>query len=424
MEIENSPRDARYVLMFKDNPVCDVEYDVSSALVRSIERIENPELLPPRAVREGKANAVLLGSWWQDRFAPRDRLPRVLQHSPEFSKVFAASMGMSLSDHYWMKPADSAARWSELNFFDNPFSDEIGRDLLGTGKRSSLQDVEDLRSPSLTTNGALAKFWRIDPSSGKRQLCKSADPGDREALNEVAVSAALACFLEPEDFTPYWAEEFDGKAWSVCDSFLDGMHDFVPVYDAVPGLSCDEEGFDLLRRFAEEHGIEGFDKAVSQMFVVDALVANTDRHLGNFGFLRNADTLEYERFAPIFDSGRSLWCPASERRSFAPFARNVNEQLGLLLDVSWLDFKKLDKAPAAMREALTSLGIEASEADRVFENALYQSELVEFAAEEFHAPARKPAFEKSKLKAREAADASNQRRLGRSRERSSGCQTR
>ena len=43
----------------------------------------------------------------------------------------------------------------------------------------------------------------------------------------------------------------------------------------------------------------------SKMIVCDGLPANTDRHLRNFGFIRNTDTLEW-RFAPLFDSGNSL----------------------------------------------------------------------------------------------------------------------
>jgi hypothetical protein len=41
------------------------------------------------------------------------------------------------------------------------------------------------------------------------------------------------------------------------------------------------------------------------MFVMDALVGNFDRHNGNFGFLFNRDTSEYE-IAPVYDCGSCL----------------------------------------------------------------------------------------------------------------------
>ena len=38
----------------------------------------------------------------------------------------------------------------------------------------------------------------------------------------------------------------------------------------------------------------------------DALILNTDRHLGNFGFLFDNQTMEVKTAAPIFDHNRSL----------------------------------------------------------------------------------------------------------------------
>ena len=43
------------------------------------------------------------------------------------------------------------------------------------------------------------------------------------------------------------------------------------------------------------------------MLQFDYLINNTDRHFGNFGFIRNVNTLEFQGVAPIFDNGNSLW---------------------------------------------------------------------------------------------------------------------
>ena len=48
------------------------------------------------------------------------------------------------------------------------------------------------------------------------------------------------------------------------------------------------------------------------MFVFDALICNTDRHFGNFGFLVDNHTNKIIDNAPIFDNGLSLWCYAME----------------------------------------------------------------------------------------------------------------
>jgi hypothetical protein len=79
-------------------------------------------------------------------------------------------------------------------------------------------------------------------------------------------------------------------------------------------------------------------------------MANTDRHLRNFGFLRNPDTLEWLGIAPIFDTERSLLLnklnPTSSqiRYSSNPFNENQFEQLDLLVNDKKLklDFSKLN----------------------------------------------------------------------------------
>ena len=42
------------------------------------------------------------------------------------------------------------------------------------------------------------------------------------------------------------------------------------------------------------------------MCVLDAVVLNVDRHLGNFGVMFNTDAMCIERMAPIYDHNRSL----------------------------------------------------------------------------------------------------------------------
>ena len=43
-----------------------------------------------------------------------------------------------------------------------------------------------------------------------------------------------------------------------------------------------------------------------RMFVLDALILNIDRHLGNVGFLFDNDTMQITGMAPVYDNNRSL----------------------------------------------------------------------------------------------------------------------
>ena len=49
------------------------------------------------------------------------------------------------------------------------------------------------------------------------------------------------------------------------------------------------------------------------MIILDFIMANEDRHLGNFGVIRDVESLQWVAICPIFDTGRSLnnkyWFP-------------------------------------------------------------------------------------------------------------------
>ena len=70
------------------------------------------------------------------------------------------------------------------------------------------------------------------------------------------------------------------------------------------------------------------------MLVFDHLIHNTDRHEKNFGFIRDAETLKIERFAPLFDNGSSFaWnCSLSSSHSpeTKPFCETREAQLALV----------------------------------------------------------------------------------------------
>ena len=58
----------------------------------------------------------------------------------------------------------------------------------------------------------------------------------------------------------------------------------------------------------QEHGVPDVNKAMDDLLVLDFLMMNTDRHNQNLGVIINADTMQWERVAPIFDTGTGLAC--------------------------------------------------------------------------------------------------------------------
>ena len=93
------------------------------------------------------------------------------------------------------------------------------------------------------------------------------------------------------------------------------------------------------------------------MLTVDFIIANTDRHYNNFGFLRNPDTLKWLGLAPVFDSGTSMfhdeilynlknpYLRESLKIKAKPFASNQKEQMKRIPFKEYcsvLDFERLD----------------------------------------------------------------------------------
>jgi hypothetical protein len=83
------------------------------------------------------------------------------------------------------------------------------------------------------------------------------------------------------------------------------------------------------------------------MITIDYIIGNTDRHLNNFGFIRNAETLQWISCAPIYDSGASLWYKNNniqildnKEQECKPFFTNHDLQLRLVSDFNWVNFSK------------------------------------------------------------------------------------
>ena len=161
----------------------------------------------------------------------------------------------------------------------------------------------------------------------------------QEPFNEVV--ASLLCRKLGISHVEY-SLLFEGdKPYSVCPNMTTDRQDFVSAYyifSAFPradGVSA----YDHFLACCEKLGIPDVPKRLQQMMILDYLICNQDRHFGNFGAIRDAVTLEWVGFAPIFDSGTSLWFDqyASKIDALAdapakPFAATQQAQLALARD--------------------------------------------------------------------------------------------
>ena len=70
-------------------------------------------------------------------------------------------------------------------------------------------------------------------------------------------------------------------------------------------------GIQAVTEYYESFG-EPYISALNDMYVLDAIICNTDRHFGNFGLMIDSQTNKISSPAPLFDHGNSLFALATE----------------------------------------------------------------------------------------------------------------
>ena len=219
----------------------------------------------------------------------------------DLESLYRASMGLSLNDSYWVVPRGFGGRFEDYNLYENPFSEAIGA-LAVAGKA----DGTRLRgnTPELTTDGTLRKGWRI--VEGDRLLYKGATDGyvPGEPLSEY-VSSLIARDLGL-NAVEYGIDTWGGEVCSTCSCFASKAVSYVP-FAVATGLADLAGALWWCSRLGEE-----CFESLCDMLVFDALICNVDRHLTNFGLLRDSGTGEALALAPAFDNGRALFPNVAE----------------------------------------------------------------------------------------------------------------
>ena len=347
-----------YTLMHKDIPVADLTLDETTGSIQRIDALFRGGHLPVGvSVRRGMADRADFNAWWTDRFIPSARSGLVDALSqlgfPNPQQVISRNLGLSLSDHYWVKPAGSNLSWDEVNFFENGFSPDVGDALLG--KLSKTSDI-DLRSPDWTCDGNLRKRWAI--LDGKRCLVKAGSgPFHQQPFNEVIASKMADRLGIPH--IPYTLLWDDGISYSVCEDFVTPETELIPAWRVMQIQKKDNQTsvYQHYRNCCEKLGVPGMAHALDQMMVLDYLIANEDRHFNNFGLLRSPDTLEWLGPSPIYDSGSSLGYDkltpqirSGRNITCKPFKRTHQDQLRLVTSFDWLDFSNLNGVDQDIRK--------------------------------------------------------------------------
>ncbi len=279
----------------------------------------------------GQATDEGLWRWLKHRIVPKHRnyiqeMLLKLGVSYGVRSIVEVSKGLSLNDVHWVCADASRASWRSANLYENPFSKAMAvLAFTGCARAGLRTPAFPETSPEFSTNGMLAKCWRRTPAgivlykSGSEHFANAGfEPYSEYYAAQIAEALGYA-------HVSYGLAHFKGRLCSTCPLFTSEKVGFIPA-----GRLMSEAEAVADTRFAE-------------MFFFDALICNTDRHLGNFGYLIDNETNEVIGPAPIFDNGYGLFSlaldrPSDPRNHEWDDLRKYASKIGPSLYMPWLAF--------------------------------------------------------------------------------------
>ena len=312
---------------------------------------ENKALFPKFFSQEINKDNLLV--WIKKRKAPKnrrfvDKILASIEDDDNPVKYVDVSHALSLNDAYWITNNLTDDKWQDFNLYHHPF-DEILSYVAFTGYSHKISGV--ITSPEVTSNGAQKKCW----SNRKNgiYLLKGDDflvreDGRSQVMSEYyAAQVAKALGFAHID---YDLEEFEHKhshkkeLVCICRLFTDENIGFADAYTyfKVQGIDIDKlDSADIAvqDKLSRAYG----EEAYADLMLFDSIIANQDRHYGNFGYLVDNNTGEFLRPAPIFDNGLSLLCMGAQQDiiSFKEYAKEIScKYLPLDTQAKWFVQKR------------------------------------------------------------------------------------
>lgn len=302
--------------MNKNTEVLLTEYDSASSTFIKIYEVYNIEYAPyilKNLYNEKDFNdnsfRINLSKWFQGRGIPswRDKLD-ILLHRLNIiapSELLDKSFGLSLSDQYWLKPINTSISYDDINFFDNDFDYTEFLEASLSKNSNSIVSASSLNTPNNTTDGMLRKAWIIENDT--RYLLKSGYKNELlQPFNEVLASEI--CDRLGFDHVKYTLDTYKDTVVSKCPCFITKNTELITCHQIRNNMDRYDstKDYEEYIKILEEHGIVDARTQMENMFILDFLIMNEDRHLNNFGIIRDVNTLKWLKCAPIFDNGQSL----------------------------------------------------------------------------------------------------------------------
>ena len=284
-----------YTLMHKDIPVVEITLDDGGTKITRVGELYHGEDLPVGVpITWDKADRAALNAWWTNRFIPSARSGLVDALSqlgfPHPQQVISRNLGLSLSDHYWVKPAGSGP------FQQQPYNEVIAYKM-----------ADRLGIPHIP----YALLW-----------------------DEGLPYSVCEDFVTPDtELIPAWrvmqTQKKDNQT-SVYQHYRNCCEKL-----GVPGIAHALDQMMVL-----DYLIANEDRHFNNFGLLRS--PDTLEWLGPAPIYDSGSSLGYDKLTPQIRSGRNITCK--------PFKRTHQDQLRLVTSFDWLDLSKLDGVDQDIRE--------------------------------------------------------------------------
>ena len=329
-------------LMNRDSVVCTLEYDeYLGGFTKTLSEInydKAPFCVAHRKDSKAIADRKALNDWFKDRRIPDSRSTKKDHLNNELGRGW---YGASLSDQYWFKENGSNIKYHDISFFHNAYEE-----------RSINDKTLLLNHPDNTTGGMVPKTWMKE--NGVDYLLKgSYFRYKQEPLSEVI--ASMLCKALEIPYVPYSLIERDGEILCSCPCMINEYEEMIPAYELFMAEKKSNNISDLrhYKNILRSLGINDF-RTLDGMMLLDFIMKNQDRHMGNFGVIKDLRDNTY-RITPIYDTGYSLGCNHHEYdrmyKEHAKFATTTNLPFNRLLNnIENLESFNLEKLHNTIKE--------------------------------------------------------------------------
>ena len=282
----------RYILYNDDAPVAafSVRHSIITEFIP-----QKPELLPMQ-IRRASADAFSL--WLRERAVDLNSV----QHRNLMNELYGSrdKTALALRTHMF-SISDTFTCFAEGEFTPRlqlcrPEDQNAVSDYILLSGDTSLRGTRTA-TPNASTDGSFTKTWKFE--EGDWWLYKLQSTAATEA--EVEISRALRRIgwdAAEYDYAGRYRKRVRTR------NFVN-PHEFFEPYDSFRFCFDDPSDDEAMIYHNLASLGNAFEQAWKRILLADALFANTDRHMRNFGVIRSSVTGETLRLAPNFDNNQA-----------------------------------------------------------------------------------------------------------------------